>query len=36
MTKTEEKRRLRRTMQALEGNLSSRYKEASSRAITDH
>ncbi|MDD6605241.1 MAG: 5-formyltetrahydrofolate cyclo-ligase [Oscillospiraceae bacterium] len=36
MTKTEEKRRLRRTMQALEGNLSSRYKEASSRAITAH
>ena len=36
MTKIEEKQQLRRTMRALEGSLSARYKEESSRAIAAH
>ena len=36
MTRTEEKQQLRRTMRALEGGLSARYKEESSRAIAAH
>lgn len=36
MTRIEEKQQLRRTMRALEGGLSARYKEESSRAIAAH
>ena len=36
MTRIEEKQQLRRTMRALEGGLSARYKEESSHAIAAH
>lgn len=36
MSKQEEKQQLRRIVRQLEADLSSRYKEASSRAICDH
>ena len=36
MTKQEEKQRLRRTMRALERQLSDKYKAASSRSISAH